>query len=177
MPEQGRFGFRRRMSNFGLSAFNAQREKKLQEYLNFLLRQVTDLEDEPILHEFLGDCPVNLAGFSPAERTALHILFDGLVADFTPRTTEEAEQTRYAVRDFVRVVGLHNATEYNNTIGKIVEDLGLSYKLRMADGRYAKVKGQNVRIVSKEAGDAQLLLEAQAEEAAKADVPRRASLA
>lgn len=179
LPEQEKWGIRRRMSDLGLSDFNGDRQKALQEYFMSMLKQLQTLREEPIISEFFReDSPVFVGGRTEDEAAALQILVKGLISDFTVRTLEECEATIYPDGQAVRVVGLHNTTEYNNKTGLVMSHQAGSYKIRMEDGRAAKVKAINVRIVTQERGDVQLALEAQAAEAARGggEVRRRSSL-
>jgi len=61
-PTEENFGFRRQLSNLGMSSFMDQRREGLQKLLADLLSQVGRLEEEPLLAEFFGAKPVPNVG-------------------------------------------------------------------------------------------------------------------
>lgn len=200
LPQAEKFGFRRRVSQMGLTDYNTERARKLQEYLNSMLSQLPRLRDEPLFAEWFGDdASVVDAGRDPATVAKLKFLAKHLAKMFTPRTPEECEaEPVYGLSTSVRVVGLQNTTEFNNMLGvvqshevdvdKIRKSISSgaspletsvfqagSYVIQMVDGQMAKAKAVNVRLWEKQLSDAELALGVQAEVGASS--PKRASVA
>jgi len=182
LPEAEKFGFRRRMSGLGLSDYNSERTKKLEEYLNSVLGQLPRIRDEPILAKWLGEEAGVLEGGRDAATVAkLKFLLQHLAKQFLPRTPEECESEPLVnLGASVRVVGLQNTTEFNNMLGVVqshevdvdkirksisggaspLETSALqtgSYTIQMADGQMAKAKAINVREVAKDMTDDEIL--------------------
>lgn len=200
LPKAEKFGFRRRVSQLGLTDYNSERSQQLQGYLNSMLSQLPRLRDEPILAEWFGeDAAVLQVVREPAVVAKLKFLAKHLTREFSPRTPEACEaEPIYKEGYTVRIVGLQNTTEFNNMIGTVlshdvdVEQLRKSmsggaspletsamqtgrYRIQMMDGQTAKAKAINVRIAATELSDADLALAVQPETGSS--TPKRASIA
>jgi len=175
LPELGRWGIMQKMSLMGMGDWADRFRESLQHYLDKIMSQVADLEDEPILRAFFGKSPI-----PPVQddvRPALLIRFRGLAErarSFGGRRSQDSPQT---VRPgmVVTLVNLRNATQFNGALARVVsiDEAKDHVEVQLEDGRKRTLAISNVRLVEAAADDSPRLPRSAQSSPALSSSPRK----
>lgn len=157
LPELGRWGIMQKISLLGMGDWADRFQESLQAYLDRVLSQITDIEDEPILKAFFGQSPIPMV--TEDLRPGVLVRFRGLAeraksfgGQRFPAAKETSESQELKAGSVVRLVNLRNATAFNGQLAKLVSvdhDRG-QCDIQVSDGRIKCVSRSNVRLAEAE---------------------------